>query len=53
MGGTSNGGEVSMTFDQTDNMGSNKLPPADGIPDIFNWASHIHLETMPIRGQGN
>lgn len=53
MGRTSNYGSVPVTLDLTDNVGPNREPPSDGVPDIFNWASHVHLETMPIRGQGN
>jgi hypothetical protein len=53
MGGTSNNGEVPVNFDNSDVQNSSGALIPDGIPDIFNWASHIHLETMPIRGVGN
>ncbi len=42
--------EVFVSTDIVDSTGA--LTP-DGIPDMFNYASHIHLETMPDRGIGN
>ncbi|WP_396589157.1 hypothetical protein [Bermanella sp. R86510] len=43
---------VPSNFDATDRRDSSGALIPDGIPDIFNWASHIHLETMPTRGSG-
>jgi hypothetical protein len=29
-----------------DERGAEYSDPPDGIPDVFNWASHIHAETF-------
>ena len=50
MKATSNDG---MTALVTDNEGATEGSDSDGIPDIFNWATHIHLETQPKRYEGN
>jgi hypothetical protein len=44
---------VPIEMDLTDITGENVFDGADGIPDIFNRATHVHLETMPTRGVGN
>jgi hypothetical protein len=45
--------KVTQIFDNTDTRGAKETDAADGIPDIFNKSSHIHLETMPQIGRGN
>lgn len=44
---------VPAALDMTDEIGSQGVSDPDGIPDVFNRASHIHLETMPTRGVGS
>ncbi|MGR6871832.1 hypothetical protein ACU6U9_05880 [Pseudomonas sp. HK3] len=44
---------ITQVLDLADTRGASPSDPADGIPDIFNLSSHIHLESMPQIGQGN
>jgi hypothetical protein len=43
---------VPKVMDSTDIRGKTEGDSPDGIPDVFNRATHVHLESMPSRGVG-
>lgn len=43
---------VPTTLDTTDVRGATEFDGSDGIPDMFNRATHVHFESMPSRGVG-
>jgi hypothetical protein len=44
---------ITQVLNTADTRGASPTDPEDGIPDIFNISSHIHIETMPQIGRGN